>query len=46
MPKILIDLTSADLEELQNGAEFDWSYTADDGQVIEAHLFNVDSEEG
>lgn len=41
-PKIVIDFTQGDLENLIDGKQFDWTYTADDGQEIDVHLFNED----
>ena len=41
--KISIDLTESDLQELQSGEEFDWSYVSDTGETVEVHLYNEDS---
>jgi hypothetical protein len=40
--KIAIDLTDNDLQELQSGEEFDWSYESDTGETVEVHLYNAD----
>ncbi len=39
-PKIKIDLTMEDLEELMAGGVFNWTYTTDKGQDIDIMLFN------
>lgn len=43
-PKINIDLTVSDLDELMDGKTFDWMFIADDGQEVDVHLYNSDRE--
>lgn len=38
-PKINIHLSEEDLQDLQNGETFDWTFTTDTGQSIDVHLY-------
>lgn len=40
--KLRLDFTELDLEELQNGETFDWSFPTDMGETIDIHLFKGD----
>jgi len=43
--KLRINFSEEDLQELQNGETFDWTFTTDKGEDIDIHLF-VGYEEG
>jgi len=42
--KISIDLTEKDLQDLQRGKEFNWTYETEKGESIDVHLFNEEFE--
>lgn len=38
--KISIGLSENDLEDLQNGLDFNWTFTGDKGNEISVHIYN------
>ena len=38
--KIKINFSEEDLQDLQNGETFNWTYTTDKGTEVEVHLYN------
>lgn len=42
---IKIPFSDSDLEDLMAGETFDWTFTTEDGQSIEVHLFKGDEDE-
>jgi len=38
--KLRINFSEEDLQDLQNGETFDWTFTTDKGEDIDIHLYN------
>jgi len=43
-PKMTIEFTESDLQELTEGKTFDWTFPTDEGVDIDIHLYNEDAE--
>jgi len=45
IPKIKVHLSQEDIEDLQGGEVFDWTFTSDKGEDIDIELYMGDIEE-